>query len=273
MGLGGKADDFANELAVAHEIAHQWWGNSVGWLTYHDQWISEGFASYAAALHLARGKDGERKFRDLMRSYKQELLAKAEKDETIESGGPIWLGQRLTNSLNPDGYTNIVYKKSCWVIHMLRVLMSDPKTGSDERFFKMLRDFLAAYRGQNPSTQDFIRHAEKHMPPGMDIERNHRLDWFFASWIFGTGIPAYTMDYSTRSLGPKQFVTQGAIEQSGVGYDFEMPVPVLLNYESGRKAELSWVTVGESGGKFRFTTTAKPARISIDEDRILAVVR
>jgi hypothetical protein len=92
MGLGGKTEDFANDLAVAHEIAHQWWGNSVGWLTYHDQWISEGFASYAAALHLARGKDGDRKFRDLMRSYKQALLTQTEKDETIESGGPIWLG-------------------------------------------------------------------------------------------------------------------------------------------------------------------------------------
>jgi len=273
MGLGGKAEDFANELAVAHEIAHQWWGNSVGWKTYHDQWISEGFATYAAALHLARGKDGDRRFRDLMRSYKQELLVKAEKDESIESGGPVWLGQRLTNSQNPDGYANIVYKKSCWVIHMLRVLMSDPKTGSDERFFNMLRDFLAAYRGQNPSTQDFIRHAEKHMRAEMDIERNHRLDWFFNSWLFGTGIPAYAVDYSTRRLGPKQFVTQGVIEQSGVGQDFEMPVPILLTYVSGRKAELNWVTVGGSGGKFKFITTAKPARISIDEDRILAVVR
>ena len=272
MGLGGRTEDFANELAVAHEIAHQWWGNSVGWQTYHDQWISEGFACYAAALHLARGKDGERRFRELMRSYKQDLLAKAEKDETIESGGPIWLGQRLTNSLNPDGYTNITYKKACWAIHMLRALMTDPKTGSDERFFKMLRDFLAEYRGQNPSTQDFIRHAEKYMPPQMDIERNHRLDWFFNSWIFGTGIPAYTMDYSVRRLGPKKFVTQGVIEQSEVGQHFEMPVPVLLNYESGRKAELDWVTVGESGGKFKFTTTAKPARLTIDEDRILALV-
>ncbi len=272
MGMGGKSEDFANEVAVAHEIAHQWWGNSVGWLTYHDQWISEGFATYAAALHLERGKDGERKFRELMRSYKQDLLAKAEKDESIESGGPVWLGQRLTNSLNPDGYSNIVYKKSCWAIHMLRALMSDPKTGSDERFFTMLRDFLAAYRGQNPSTRDFIRHAEKYMTPDMDIERNHRLDWFFADWILGIGIPTYRMDFTTRRLGPKKFVTQGMIGQSGVGQDFEMPVPILLMYDAGRKVEVDWIPVSENGGKFKFTTNAKPSRITIDEDRILAVV-
>ncbi|MFB3921734.1 MAG: M1 family aminopeptidase [Terriglobia bacterium] len=273
MGLGGKAEELSNDLAVAHEIAHQWWGNSSGWLTYHDQWISEGFSSYAAALHMARGKDGDRRFRELLRVYKQDLLAKTEKGDTIESGGPVWLGQRLTNSLNPDGYANIVYKKSLWAIHMLRALMSDPKTGSDERFFKMLRDFLEAYRGENPSTRDFIRHAEKYMTPEMDIERNHRLDWFFNDWIFGTGVPEYAVDYSVRRLGPKKFVTQGVIEQAGVGRDFEMPVPILLIYESGRKPELNWVPVSESGGRFQFTTTVKPSRLAIDEERILAVVR
>jgi hypothetical protein len=273
MGLGGKSEDFANELAVAHEIAHQWWGNAVGWQTYHDQWISEGFASYAAALHLARGKDGDRKFRELLRTYKQDLLAKTEKGETIESGGPVWLGQRLTNSLNPDGYANIVYKKACWAIHMLRALMTDPATGSDERFFKMLRDFLATYRGQYPSTQDFIRHAEKYMTPEMDLERNHRLDWFFADWIFGTGIPTYKLDVTTRRLAPKKFVTQGTIEQSGVNPDFEIPVPVILLYKRDRKTEEHWVAVSESSGKFKFTTTSKPARVTIDEDSILAVVR
>jgi hypothetical protein len=273
MGLGGKSDDLSNEVAVAHEIAHQWWGNSVGWQTYHDQWISEGFASYAAALHLVRGKDGERKFRTLMRVYKEDLLAKVEKEETIESGGPVWLGQRLTNSFNPEGYTNIAYKKACWAIHMLRALMTDPATGSDERFFRMLREFLAAYRGQHPSTEDFIRHAEKYMTPDLDLERNGRLDWFFADWIFGTGIPTYKLETSTRRLAPKKFTVQGTIEQSGVDSSFEMPVPVLLIYDKDRKPESHWVAVGESGGKFRFTTSSKPARVAIDEERILAVVR
>lgn len=273
MGLSGKRDEYLNGLALTHEIAHQWWGNNVGWQTYRDQWLSEGFSSYAAAVHLAREKDGERKFRALMQGYKQDLLGKTEKGDTIESGGPMWLGHRLSNSLNPDGYANIVYKKACWVIHMLRALMTDSTRGTDERFFQMLRDFLGAYRGQYPSTQDFIRHAEKYMTRDLDLERNRRLDWFFADWVYGTGVPTYKLDVSARRLAPKKFVVEGTIEQSGVPPEFEMLVPVIATYEKDKKATLGRVAVSESGGRFRFTTTRKPARVAIDEDSILAVIR
>ena len=273
MGLGGKTEGYLDEVALTHEVAHQWWGNNVGWQTYHDQWLSEGFASYASVLYLARGKDGDRGSRALMQSYKQDLLGKTEKGDTIESGGPIWLGYRLSNSLNPDGYTNIVYKKACWVIHMLRGLMTDTTTGSDERFFRMLRDFLAAYRGQYPSTQDFIRYAEKYMTRDMDLEKNRRLDWFFADWVYGTGIPTYKLEAKTRRLAPQKFVVEGTIEQSDVPPEFEMLVPVTATYSKDRKATLGRVTVGEGGGRFRFTTTSKPVRVAVDEDSILAVVR
>jgi aminopeptidase N len=183
------------------------------------------------------------------------------------------LGQRLSNSLNPQGYDNIVYKKACWVIHMLRGLMTDPATGSDERFFRMLREFLNAYRGQYPSTQDFIRHAEKYMTRELDLEKNHRLDWFFAEWVSGTGIPTYRLNANTRSLAPRKFVVEGTIEQSGVPPDFEMLVPVTATYAKDRKVPLGRVVVTANGGRFRFTTSRKPVRVGIDGDAILAVVR
>ena len=273
LGLGGKSGDYLNELAVTHEIAHQWWGNDVGWQSFRDQWLSEGFASYAAALHLAREREGERKFRELLRSYKADLLRKTEQGSTIESGGPMWLGHRLSNSLNPEGYTNIVYKKACWVIHMLRAMMSDSASGSDEKFFRMLREFLATYHGQYPSTRDFIRHAEKYMTRDLDLDRNRKLDWFFADWVYGIGIPTYKLGVSTRRSGPKKFIIEGTIEQSGVSADFEMLVPVVAIFEKDRKVLLGRVVVGDTGGRFRFTATSKPARVAIDEDTILAVVR
>lgn len=272
MGLSGKKEEELTEVALAHEIAHQWWGNEVGWQTYHDQWLSEGFASYASVLHLAREKDGGRRVHELMQNYKQDLLAKTEKGDTIESGGPIWLGRRLSNSLNPDGYANIVYKKSCWVIHMLRALMTDTTTGSDERFFRMLRDFLAAYRDQYPSTQDFILYAEKYMTRDLDLEKNRRLDWFFADWVYGTGIPTYKLEARTRRLTAQKYIVEGTIEQSGVSPEFEMLVPLTAVYGKDSKTTLGRVNVGAGGGTFRFTTTRKPAHVAIDEDAILAVV-
>jgi hypothetical protein len=272
LGVSGKYEELLNEMVIPHEIAHQWWGNQLGWKTYHDQWLSEGFASYTAALYLKYEKDGERKFREILRGHKRDLLSKTKEGKTVESGGPIWLGQRLSNSLNPEGYDSIVYKKACWVIHMLHMMMTDPATGSDDKFFKMLRDFSAAYRGQNASTEDFIRHAEKYMTRASDLEHNRRLEWFFEEWVYGTGIPTYKIETNIRRVATNKFVVQGSIEQSGVLADFEMPVPVVATLGRDRNVTLGHVAVGESGGKFRFTTRTKPTRVAIDEDNLLAVV-
>jgi hypothetical protein len=257
---------------IAHEIAHQWWGNLLGWQTYHDQWLSEGLATYAAALFLAHGKDGNRQFRDLLRVYKADLLAKTSEGATVESGGPIWLGQRLSSSLDPEGYSTIVYKKACWVLHMLRETMTDPRTDSDARFFRMLRDFVSQYQGQSVSTEDFIRHAEKYMTPSSDLERNHKLDWFFDEWVYDTGIPAYTLKTDVRALPAGKFVIQGTITQSGVPADFEMPVRLVALYGRDRRVTLGHVVVGSNGGQFKFTVPLKPQRVTIDEENLLAVV-
>jgi aminopeptidase N len=156
---------------------------------------------------------------------------------------------------------------------MLRNVMADGQAGPEERFFTMLRDFVATYRGQYPSTKDFIRHAEKYMTPVMDVDRDHHLDWFFNDWVYGTGIPTYKVEVSTHRASPKKYVIEGTIEQSDVPPQFEMPVPVVAYYSKDRKERLGWVVVSASGAQFRYTTSEKPSRVTIDEDSILAVVR
>lgn len=264
-----------SELEIAtllpHEIAHQWWGNEVRWKTYHDQWLSEGFATYAAAMFL-RKREGEKKFDELLTQYRRELLRKNKDGSTVESGGPIWLGERLSNSLNPRGYNDIVYKKACWVLYMLDFLMTDRKSGSDERFTEMLRSFVAAYQGRDPSTEDFIRQAEKVMPPAMDMDHNGRLDWFFNDWVYGTGVPAYSVETKTRRMDNGRFAVEGTIEQSGVPEGFEMLVPMVAVYEKDRKVRLGLVPVGDAGGKFHFVLTSRPRRVTIDGDNLLAVI-
>ncbi|MGO8791940.1 MAG: M1 family metallopeptidase [Terriglobia bacterium] len=271
--LDSNRGDLLGPGMIAHEIAHQWWGNLVGWQTYHDQWLSEGLATYAAALFLARSKDGSRQFRDLLQIYKGDLLAKTSEGSTVESGGPIWLGQRLSSSRDPQGYSNIVYKKACWVLHMLRGLMTDPKTDSDARFFRMLRDFVARYQGQAVSTGDFVHLAEKYMTPASDLENNHKLDWFFEEWVYDTGIPAYSFKTEVRSLASGQCVVQGTISQSDVSKDFEMPVRLVACYPRGKRATLGRVVVGANEAHFKFTAPQKPLRVMIDEEDLLAVVR
>ena len=271
LGLPEKAEDLLSHGMVAHEIAHQWWGNLLGWKTYHDQWLSEGLATYAAALDLSRQKDGDRRFHELLRGYKLDLLSKGKGEMINEASGPIWLGQRLSNSLTPGGYDTIVYKKACWVLHMLRGLMSDPSTGSDERFFRLLRDFVATYQGVDVSTEDFMRHAEKYMTRASDLEHNRRLDWFFNEWVYETGVPTYKLQSSVQQLSPKRFLVQGTITQSGVSSDFEMLVPVVAEVGKDEKVSLGRVPVSEDGGRFKFTTAERPKRLAIDEDNLLAI--
>ena len=271
LGLPEKTEDLLGHGMLAHEIAHQWWGNLLGWKTYHDQWLAEGLATYAAALDLSRQKDGDHKFHELLRGYKVDLLDKDKNGMTNEASGPIWLGQRLSNSVTPSGYHNIVYKKACWVLHMLRGLTSDSATGSDEKFFRLLRDFVTIYQGKDVSTEDFARHAEKYMTRASDLEHNRRLDWFFNEWVYGTGIPTYKLQSSVKQLPGKGFLVQGNITQSGVSSDFEMLVSIVAEVGKDKKVILGRVPVGEDGGRFKFTTTEKPKRLAIDEDNLLAI--
>jgi Peptidase family M1 domain len=272
LGVARTYDELETETAIAHEIAHQWWGNEVGWATYRDQWLSEGFATYAAAIYLRGEKDGEKKFHELLQGHKRALLAKNKDGNTVESGGPIVLGGRLATSLNPHGYENIVYKKSCWVIHMLRMLLTDPATGSDRRFTSMLKDFVAGYRFRQPSTEDFIRHVDKYMPPAADLDHNHQLNWFFDEWVKGNGIPTYIINSTIRREEGSKYIVQGTIRQEDVDADFEMLVPVVARYGKDQK-ELGRVAVSSSGGKFRYIVSQKPTKVTIDDDDILAVVQ
>lgn len=284
LGVETSRQDLADRTFIPHEIAHQWWGNELGWKTYRDQWLSEGFATYAGTLQLAHEKDGERHFRDILRAYKHDLLIKTRSGGTVASGGPIWLGRRLSNSENPHGYDEIVYKKACWVLHMLRqVLDSGPSRPSgetaagnaqpNEPFFRMLREFVATYRGRCPSTEDFARVATRYLPASADLDHNRRLDWFFDDWVYGAGVPTYKLESKVRRDTAGRFVIQGQIKQSDVPEDFEMLVPVVAMYGRDRKVRLGEVPVSSTAGSFRFTSSSEPSRVAIDEENVLAVVR
>ena len=114
------------QFFLAHEIAHQFWGNAVGWENYHEQWISEGFAQYLAVLYAERTRPRE-DLESILRKLRQTALANSRH-------GPVWLGYRLGH-LQEDGriFRAVVYNKSAIVLHMLRRWLGD------EVFFRALR--------------------------------------------------------------------------------------------------------------------------------------
>jgi len=112
-----------SEQVIAHETAHQWWGDLVTWNGYRDQWMMEGLANYSAMM-LLESRDPA-KFRWLMQSYRDDLLAKTRKGPPLMDAGPVTLGVRLSSSQFPGAYDAICYGRGTWLFHMLRTMMRD----------------------------------------------------------------------------------------------------------------------------------------------------
>jgi len=266
LGIGDDQEASFLECLHAHEIAHQWWGNEVSWKSYHDVWMFEGFSNYLAYLFMKETHPDGKQFRELLRHAKEQLLIKNSEGQAYESAGSLSLGARLSSSKFPDGYSNLIYNKGAWVLHMLRYLMQDPNSGSDQNFRSLMRDFLTTYRGQSVSTEDFKRVVEKKMERGMDLEGNARMDWFFSQWIYETGIPTYRLDSSITTLKSGEFLLKGRIRQQNVSEDFVMPVEVFGRFAPNRIERLGRVIVAGNEASFRFKMKSKPQKVTLDED-------
>ena len=236
LGMRGGTSNFWRYVAP-HEIAHQWWGHIIGWDSYHDQWMSEGFAEFSASLYVQyiRGQD---KFLDFWEDQRKRIveatpLTKERKPYTV---GPVTQGYRLNNG-KTGGWVaqSLIYPKGAYILHMLRMMMYDQNT-RDTRFQAMMKDFVQTYFNQDVSTEDFKRVVEKHMTPQMNVDKGGRMDWFFDEWVYGTEVPNYKFDYQVASDG----MLTGKITQAGVTDDFVMLVPVYVDFGKG------WAKLGSA---------------------------
>ncbi len=197
-------DQFPN-FYLAHEIAHQWWGQAIGTKNYHDQWLSEGLAQYFAYLYAGtdRGLEVQRsileRMRDSVRRY--------------SDSGPISIGYRLGHAVG-DGtnFRAIVYNKSAVVLDMLRGLIGD------EAFTAGLRRFYQERKFQKAGTDDLRQafEAEAHQP----------LTRFFDRWVMNAGLPNLKLTAVIETSGEAALLR---IDQTGDIYD--LPVAVSIAYQ------------------------------------------
>jgi hypothetical protein len=228
------ATDFV-DVVGPHELAHQWWGHQVGWKTYHDQWLSEGFAEFTAGLVVqqTKGNAGYNKFWEKKRKT---ILEKSFKSTiTNDKAGPISQGWRLSTWQDPSGANVIMYEKGAYVLHMLRMAMQDPrKQNRDQDFIEMMTDFATTYTGKNPSTSDFQRIVEKHLTPSLKLTTDGKLDWFFQQWVHGTAIPKFTSKVEITDAGGGKYKLSGTVTQSEVPNDFVSVLPLYVTFDKGQ---------------------------------------
>ena len=226
------------EGTTAHEIAHQWFGDSVTAADWHHLWLSEGFATYFAALFYEHS-DGAAAFREKMRRHRESYLEFSRKKST-----PI-LDTTITNYFDLLNGNN--YPKAAWVLHMLR-----NQTG-DENFWRGIREYYQVYKNGNALTDDFRRIMER--------AGGESLDWFFHQWLRQPGHPVIKYDW--RWL-PKEKMIALTLRQTQPGTFFRLPLEIEIAGNSGKTRQK--IRMEKPEAKFRLPQNKMPKQISLDPD-------
>jgi hypothetical protein len=257
LGMTGAADFF--RIVAPHEVAHQWWGHALGWKSYRDQWMSEGFAEFSASLfaHLVYGDE---KFLEFWKDQRRRILEKNEMGKRPADIASVTMGYRADNARTGNVTRNLIYPKGGFILHMIRMMMFDSRT-RDERFIAMMRDFVATHRNQNVSTEDFKKIVEKHMTAEMDITATRTMDWFFNQFVYGTEVPRYKLEYQLLPEG-QQAVLKMKVTQSEVSPNFRMAVPVYLETEDKKLTKLGAIRIlGNSSQEATVPLGFRPRRV------------
>jgi Peptidase family M1 domain len=226
------------KVVTPHEIAHQWWGHTVGFASSRDQWMSEGFADMSASLYISMIEKNPKKFTEFWNDERTTLLERNAQGFRAIDAGPVTMGYRASNSRTGFDVTRrLIYPKGAYILHMIRMMLWDRKTG-DENFRATMQDFVKTYSGKAATTEDFKAMVEKHMTPEMDLEGNHRLDWFFNEYVYGTALPTYQLNSTFDKDANGDVVFGFKVTQSGVDDKFRMIVPIYLELADGRTINL-----------------------------------
>jgi hypothetical protein len=242
--MGLHPEDMYWKVVTPHEVAHQWWGQTVGFRSYRDQWMSEGFAQTSASIFLQATRPKPDDFREFWRQERKLITDKNANGFRPIDVGPVTMGFRLsTEKTGWNIYQDLVYPKGAFILHMIRMMMWSPQSG-DDRFKATMHDFVDTYRMKVATTEDFKVIVEKHMSQMMDLDGNHRMDWFFNEYVYGTELPTYHFESQVVQNGDAQSM-HAKLTQSGVPAGFKMLVPVYLQLTDGRIVR--WVSASISG--------------------------
>jgi aminopeptidase N len=227
------------EYFMAHEIAHQWWGQSITLKTYHDQWLSEGLAQFSSILYL-KEKYGDGVFSYILKKFSQW-------SEKKSKWGPIILGARLSYH-DFKAYQAIIYNKTALILNMLKDFLGE------ELFFQGLKEFFEKYKYGSASTHNFIKTFEE--ISGKD------LTLFFKKWFYSWLLPEVKISHSLQE-GEEGYILKLKITQLKDTFVFPLQIEWKENGEKVRKK----ILIDEKDEEFEFQLSAKPRKIKINPDK------
>lgn len=230
--------DGSCEALMAHEIAHQWFGNSASEANWHHIWLSEGFATYLTHVYFQQ-------------KYDQEAFAKrmAADRLALRNWAPIWKLavvdpsiQDLNQLLSPNSY-----EKGSWVLHMLRQQVGE------RAFFAGLREYYAQFKFGNALSGDFQRVMEGES--GLDLGS------FFKQWLERPGYPKIDVVWSWKRAKGELTLT---IAQTQVGDAFAFPLEVAAVDEHGETIATTTIAVDSKQEKAVIKVASLPVKVVLD---------
>ncbi len=232
--VNGKGE---RESLIAHEVAHQWFGNSASEKDWYHAWLSEGFATYFTILYneATYGKEVAAKERNTDRTQVIEYYKK-NKVPVIDTS---------ISDMNKVLNTN-TYQKGGWVLHMLRTEMGD------DSFRAAIREYYKTYQNSNALTSDLQKIAEKHA--GKDLGS------FFNQWLFTAGHPVIKGDwkYDQQSKSIELSISQ----TQDKAFDFPLEIGIYLENQPLPLVEK--VQIDKKSQKIKIPVMAKPIRLLLD---------
>lgn len=225
--------DHSFDWVVAHELAHQWFGDLITMRWWSHIWLNEGFATYAEALW-AEHEGGRAAYLDYM-----DLL------DTGPFPGSVFV---YDSTQIYALFSRTVYDKGAWVLHMLRRVVGDTT------FFQALRDYAGTYGFGNATTTDFRRVYEGYY--------GKPLDWFFDQWVYGESRPSYQVGWSSSQEGDRHRVSVQI--RQGQSSLFKMPLDVRLFAASRETTVVVWDSLRKQ--VFEFVMDEEVTGVEIDPD-------
>ncbi len=228
--------DHTNDWILAHELAHQWFGDALTVRNWSHAWLNEGFATYAALLWREQSVG------------KADYLAAARRQMVPETyNGVLYVADSANVA---QMFTRVTFQKGALVLHMLRHVMGD------SAFFRALHSYVAGNLYRTVTTADFERAAE--------TSYRRPLDWFFREWVYRGGAPEYSV--SGLSVTPSRSGYRVAFDvrqcqDSGV---FRMPLDVALTTRSGVVVRVAWDSARAQ--HMAFDTPDSVTAVALDPD-------